>query len=87
MSYYSRLRLERAITEAERQYTDWQCKITSEESQEYGMQDLHTFFVVIDGQYAEDDAYDFFRDYGFHSVSEEYTAHSFAELRIEIVGS
>lgn len=86
MSYYSELRVKRAIEAARRNHR-WECTIQCVESQEYGVQDLHSFYVTIDGQYAETDAEEFFNGFGFHAVRTEYTTHSFAEMRIDVVGS
>lgn len=44
---------------------------------------VYHYRVSVDGQYAEDEAEDFFRSFDFYSVSLEYTDHSYAELEIQ----
>ena len=84
MGYYNDIALDKAIKEAEREY-DWDIDYEMVESQEIGGGDvLELYSVDIDGQYAEDDAEDFFRDFDFYSVTVWTTDYSFCTLHIEM---
>lgn len=84
MGYYNDIALEKAIKEAEGRY-DWDIDYTLIESQEIGGGGVVELYSVdIEGQYAEDDAEDFFRDFGFYSVTTWTTDYSFCTLHIEL---
>ena len=61
---------------------DVQWELLYEEEAGYNSRIYH-YRVTIDGQYAEDEAEAFFRDYDFYSVSLGYADHSYAELEVQ----
>ncbi len=83
MSYYNDIALDKAIKEAEREY-DWDISYEQRGEEEIGRSTLDHYRVYIDGQYAQDEAEDFFRDFDFYSVSVYTTDYSYCELEIEI---
>ena len=83
MGYYNDIALDKAIKEAEREY-DWDIRFEFLESQEVGSYDLELYAVYIDGQYAEDEAEDFFSDFDFYSVSVWDRDYSYCVLHIEM---
>jgi hypothetical protein len=84
MSYYNDIALDKAIKEAEREY-DWDISYEMIESQEIGGGSVIELYEVdIDGQYAEQDAEDFFLDFNFYSVAVLQTDIGFSRLHIEI---
>lgn len=84
MSYYNDNALDKAIKEAQREY-DWDISYEMIESQEIGGGGvIELYSVDIDGQYADDEAQDFFLDFDFYSVTIFTTDYSFCTLHIEM---
>lgn len=75
--------LYKAIDQAEQEY-GWNISVRETGAQEAGYNKLYTYEVTVDGQYAEDDAFNFFGGFGFYDVSEMTTDHSFAILEVVI---
>lgn len=81
---YNENALNAAIEDARDEY-GWDITYRLVGEQEIGVgHDLYIYEVYVDGQYAEHDASDFFKDYGFYGVYTERTEHSYATLTIEI---
>lgn len=84
MGYYSENALNAAIEDARYEY-GWEITYRQVDEQEIGAgHNLYTYEVYVDGQYAEDEAADFFKDYGFYGVYTERTDYSYATLTISI---
>jgi len=81
---YNENALNRAIEDARDDY-DWEITYRQVGEQEIGRgHNLYIYEVYVDGQYAEDEAADFFKNYGFYGVYTERTDYSYATLTIEI---
>lgn len=75
--------LDNAIRDAENEY-DWDISYRQTDQQQASRSKIYTFEVIVEGQYAQYDAEEFFSDYNFYSVYVETTSHSYAVLTIEI---
>jgi len=83
MGYNENL-LRRAIEDAEAE-NGWDITYRQVGEQQIGYNhNLYQYEVIVDGQWAEDEAEDFFRNYDFYGVYTEETDHSYAVLNIEI---
>ncbi len=77
--------LANAIDSAERQF-DWNIKLNELGQQEIGQGRLTTYELLIEGQWAEEDAEDFFSTFKpmFYCVGKEFSEHSFCTLIVEV---
>ena len=73
--------LSSAIAQAENQF-NWDIQLNELGQQEIGQGRVTTYELQVEGQWAEEDAEDFFA--GFYSVSKEYSDHSFCTLIVEV---
>ena len=77
--------LANAIDSAERQF-DWNIELNELGQQEIGQGRLTTYELLIEGQWAEEDAEDFFSTFNpmFYCVGKEFSEHSFCTLIVEV---
>lgn len=76
--------LANAIDSAERQF-DWSIELNELGQQEIGHSKVTTYELRIYGQWAEEDAEDFFSTFRpmFYCTGKEYSEHSFCTLIVE----
>ena len=77
--------LANAIDSAERQF-DWNIELNELGQQEIGQGRVTTYELHIEGQWAEEDAEDFFSTFKpmFYCVGKEFSEHSFCTLIVEV---
>lgn len=76
--------LANAIDSAERQF-EWNIELNELGQQEVGHKKLTTYELRIEGQWAEEDAEDFFSTFKpmFYCVGKDYSEHSLCTLIVE----